>query len=221
MKIGIVAHHKRYDDAFKLYQTVNADYLSVDDGKLGPRENHLRVWEHIMLMADENEWCCVLEDDVIPVPWFRDQLNTVIESCPREIDIISLYMGRRHPKHQQDRMKQAVALADSKHACWITSSLCIHGVGIAMMKDEVGGLIHHARTIQGNPRPIDETISAWSRLTKRTVGYCYPSIVNHTDGETLIHHPDGIKRQKGRVAWNFGGRGRWSGVTIPLDPNNP
>lgn len=219
MKIGVVAHRDRREDAWRLFRDVRADFISEDDGNLGARTNHLKVWTQLLDMSDEDEWCVVLEDDAQICSHFMTQLSNVIAWHPAEVGVISLYMGQTHPRQWQDRMRQAVALADSRHACWITSSLCIHAVGVAMTHEDLDEFLHHVRTIKGHPRPIDETISAWCRLTKRTVGYSHPSIVNHADGQTLIRHPDGVQRQKGRVAWRFGGRQKWSHIAVPLDPN--
>jgi hypothetical protein len=222
VKIGIVAHTLRMDRACRLAQRVRADFISWDDGdgSVGPRENHLRCWDRLSGIAVGGEWCVVLEDDAEPCPNFMTQLSNVIAWCPEHFKVISLYMGRMHPSQWQDRMGQAIALADSQRACWIRSPKCIHAVGLAMRRDDVDAMLGTARTIKGHPRPIDETISQWCYLSNHQVGYCLPSIVNHADIPTLISHPDGIVRQKGRVAWRFGGRERWSTKSVPLDPNH-
>jgi len=221
MKIGIVAHKDRRDQAWRVFQRVRADFISIDEGKIGPRANHLRVWDRLVQMSEPGEWLVVLEDDAVLCRHFMTQLSNVTCWCPRDISVISLYMGRLRPMQYQDRMKQAVALAESRNACWITYNTTIHAVGLAMDHDDASNFMYHVRTLQGNPRPIDETMAGWCRMSKRKVGYCYPSIVNHMDDGTLIKHPDGAERQKGRVAWKFGGRDRWSRVSIPLDPNHP
>jgi hypothetical protein len=222
VKIGIVAHEDRQDRAWRLVQRVRADHFSMDTRPdlLGPRENHMHVWRVLEEMADPGEWCVVLEDDAEPCPNFMTQLSNVIAWCPTDITVISLYMGRMHPRQWQDRMKQAVTLADSEHACWITAKRCIHAVGVAMRSEDARAMLNHARVVIGHPRPIDETISQWCYLSNHKVGYCLPSIINHADVPTLIKHPDGVTRQKGRVAWRFGGRDQWSTKAVPLDPNN-
>jgi hypothetical protein len=222
MKIGIVAHEARQAEAFRLKQRTHADYLSMDTKPdlIGPRENHLRVWARLAQMAEPTEWCVVLEDDAVPCTNFNMQLSNVIAWCPKDVDVISLYMGRMHPRQHQDRMNQAVQQADSVRACWVTSRLCIHGVGVAMRADDARAMIGSARSLKGQLRPIDETISQWCRLSNHRVGYCLPSIVNHADTQTLIQHPDRVERQKGRVAWRFGGRDRWTTKSVPLDPNH-
>ena len=220
MRIGIVADKRRSEMASRLYAHLRADFISMDNGILGPRSNHLRVWEHLISIAEPDEWCVVLEDDAIPCPHFHTQLSNVLAWCPTDFSVVSLYMGQEHPRQWQERMKQAVALADSKHACWIRSRSCIHAVGLAMRAEDAAAMANHARTVKGNPRPIDETISQWCYLSRHQVGYCLPSIVNHADVPTLIKHPDGVKRRKGRVAWRFGGRDRWTTNSVPLDPNH-
>jgi hypothetical protein len=219
VRIGIVAHDARLDEAWRLFNRTGADFISIDNGNIGPRANHLRVWDRLVQMSEEGEWLVALEDDAVLCPKFMSNLYNVLRTAPTHLSVISLYMGRLNPRQWQDRLRQAVAQADSSNACWITSRMCLHAVGVCIPHEHAADFLHHVRTLHGPARPIDETISAWCRSTKRTVGYCYPSIVNHADGDTLINHPDKVQRQKGRVAWRFGGREQWTSVTLALDPN--
>ena len=45
--IAIVAHKDRAKQVDRLVDWVDPDYVSWDDGTLGPAENHLRAWESL------------------------------------------------------------------------------------------------------------------------------------------------------------------------------
>jgi hypothetical protein len=221
MKIGVVAHESRIRQAHQLVQNVHADYISVDrNHMLGPNKNHRHVWEHLNAIAGRDEWCIVLEDDAIVLEDdaivgydFRRQAAQVLFSCPTNVDVVSLYLGRMRPPQWQERVKAAVNRANAYDATWIVGDVALHAVALAMIGENVAKMLWSIRNCS---RPPDESVTHWCRMYGHRIGYCFPSIVQHGDLPTLIKHPDGQERENGRVAWRFGMRNTWHTKPVVL-----
>lgn len=213
LRIGIVAHPKRKLMAEKLFRDVDADVIHYDKGKLGCEGNHRRVWASLVQIAKHGDWLVVLEDDAVPVMSFRTAATAALKHAPSQI--VSLYLGQGRPAQLLDRMKQAVTRADREDASWIMYDGTIHAVGIAIRgPDLVEEMLNKTACYKG---PIDQRISMWLRQFGLIAAYTFPSLVDHADVETVIsRHPDGKPRQKGRVAWRFGNRMKWSNRRVPL-----
>ncbi len=202
--IGVVAHVSRIQSATRLADTVGA-HLAVDDGTLGCEGNHKTVLAHLATL--DSEWSVVLEDDAQPVDGFTDQLPMVLNAAPT--NLVSLYLGRQRPPQFQSRIASAVTQADTVGAHWLTSRHLMHAVAYAIRTTHIPNLLACHTTW-----PIDQHITRW--LTGRRMAYCWPSIVNHLDGPTIAHHPDGHPRIPGRTAWRTGTRNTWHNTTVKL-----
>ena len=213
MKIGIVAHKDRLDTSHNLVKTVAADYVSIDQGELGPTANHIKVWEHLVAISGMDEWLIVLEDDVLPCNDFRSEAAHALRWVPLDSDVVSFYMGMQRPPHWQDRVASALAKADETQACWIVGDYVLHGVALAMRHEHAAKMVH---AVRHSRRPIDEAISVWCRAFGHRVAYAVPSPCDHLDMPTIIQHPDGEQREPGRVAWRFGVRTHWNGARVLL-----
>lgn len=215
LRIGIVAHPRRKAMAEKLFADVDADVIRYDNSKrrIGCEANHRRVWADLVQIAKPGDWLVVLEDDAVPVPCFRTSVTAALKHAPSPV--VSLYLGQGRPSQWLPRMKQAVARADREDASWIVGDATIHGVGIAILgPDLVEEMLHKTVLYKG---PIDQRMSMWLRQFQMRVAYTFPSLVDHADVETVIEqHPDGRPREKGRVAWRFGNRTKWSNRRVPL-----
>lgn len=215
-KIGVVGHYTRQKMGRELKKSVQAEYLSTDLGFFGATQNHYRVWEHLNTVAERDEWCLVLEDDAIPVSDFDKQIDAVLTCVPTHVDVVSLYFGQEFPRCWKDRMGQAANLASREDACWIIGEPVLHGVAIAMRGENVADML---KGIGNAPKqfqvgPFDEAINYWCKLNRYKVGYCWPSIIQHSDVPTIINHPDGADRGSGRVAYRFGGRESWDTKSV-------
>jgi GR25 family glycosyltransferase involved in LPS biosynthesis len=214
MKIGIVGHVSRIVEAQALRESVAADYISIDRSGIGCVDNHRAVWNHIAAVAQPDEWCIVLEDDSIVASDFRIQAEAVLSHTPNGVVVVSFYLGRMRPAQWREKVKQAVGHAQREQAHWIVGDACLHGVAVAMTGKHALEMLHETRSKQ---RAFDEAITLWSRKFQYRVGYCYPSIVNHADGPSVIdRHPDGQRRERGRVAWVYGSRETWTGRAVLL-----
>ena len=203
----MVAHTSRSSEAHQLADTVEADFISVDDGALGCNNNHALVQHTISVMP--SVWSVFLEDDAVPVEHFRTQIAQALDVAPSPI--VSLYLGRRRPPHWQVRFAAAIAEAKHENAHWIVSTHLFHAVGYAIRSDLLPSLLTHVSN-----RPVDEHISGWAQHHGHTVAYTAPSLVDHADWPTVVDHPDGDVRRPGRRAWTVGGRNLWAPKSVPL-----
>lgn len=208
MKIGVVAHISRVRLADKLIRKVHAECCSVDKGHYGPQVNHHRVWSRLAKITEPNEWAIVLEDDAVVQDGFREQAQAAFDSLPYEASLASLYLGQKRPPHWQERVAQAVGKARAEDASWIVSEAVLHGVAICMR----GNMIHNMLDFvtRDSSLPIDDAIRYFSQSNSVECWYSHPSIVDHMDVPTIVKHPDGEIREKGRVAWDYGQRKVWT-----------
>lgn len=207
--VGIVAHTARTEQAEKLKYEVRADYVSFDDGTLGCDGNHKHVLTE--LAHADTRWAIVLEDDAVPVNNFRWHVEPVLALAPTRI--LSLYLGRLRPPQFQTQIRAATEAADDLDAHWIVSPHCYHAVGYAIRTDLIPSLLDwHSNW------PIDQHISEWAQHRGEDIGYPWPSLVDHADGDTLVTHPDNQPRPKGRTAWRTGTRPHWTIRTVRTAP---
>jgi GR25 family glycosyltransferase involved in LPS biosynthesis len=206
--IGIVAHKDRKGLALDLSERVDADMISIDDGYLGCDTNHKIVWKN--LLDFEAQWLVVLEDDAVPVPDLRGQLDDMLQASPT--NVVGLYLGRmRQPKHQS-QIFAATQQADAVDAHWIVGTYCFNTVGIAIRYSLVPEMLANLQAYL----PIDQAIGRWLRTKGHTIAYAWPSPLDHADLPTLVQHPDGRERRPGRVAWHFGPRATWTSTSVDL-----
>jgi hypothetical protein len=186
----------------------SASHVSFDDGTLGCDGNHRRAWQwHCDNPAD---WSVVLEDDALPTGYdLRGNLGAMLHVAPSPI--VSLYLGRLRPPHWQDRIAKAVKCANAFNAHWLVTDTLLHCVGVAVRGDLVTEMLTSLPEI-----PIDEAITKWAQRDGHKVSYCWPSLVNHRDTETLVVHRDNHGRASGRTAWRAGVRREWSGELVRL-----
>lgn len=224
--IAIVAHKDRAKQVDRLVDWVDPDYVSWDDGTLGPAENHLRAWEN--LAEEDAEVCLVLEDDAVPVANFRSELSRVLAVAPT--DLVSLYLGKGRPPHWQPTLAKVFGSLDRRlypnapDPSWLIADEVLHGVALAMKPSLIADMLPVVRR-STQPRrrhrlPVDEAIGAWARSAGIRVSYSLPSIVQHGDLPTLItehttgHSGDTGIRDQPRRAWAMGTRRRWDGTSV-------
>lgn len=207
LAIGIVAHTSRAQQAKILANTVNAAFISIDNGVMGCDENHYAVQHH--LAGLHTTWSVVLEDDATPVEGFTDQLHHALIMAPTPI--VSLYLGRKRPPHWQKRIGSAVLEARGLDANWIISTHLLHAVGYAIRTELLDSLLRYEST-----HPVDEHITAWAQSYGHTIAYSTPSLVDHRDEPTIVHHRDGAPRRPGRKAWTVGTRTHWNTTAVML-----
>lgn len=200
--VSVVAHRDRTVMAEKLAFNTYANTVNYDDGTLGACENHRRTWQQLAL--EHSDWSVVLEDDAVPVPCFKTQLDDALTNAPTSI--VSLYLGQQRPPQYQYMIQPAIDRAEKAGAHWLVSRQLLHAVGLAIRTE----LIPDMLTLLDGEIPTDEAIGNWANKHFYRIAYSYPSLVDHADGETLIQHPDGQHRPPGRIAWKTGTRPQWT-----------
>lgn len=205
---AVVGHQQRLHDATRLACDLGAA-LALDDGTLGAGRNHVNAWE--LTTAHDSEWAAVVEDDAQPVPGFLTQAEQALTAAPEPV--ISFYLGRTRPVRWQDRISRAAVLADQKKSCWITSTHTIHAVALAIhteLREDWLDWAHH------NTLPPDERMAAWCIARGHRVAYTWPSLVDHTDGPTLVQHSHTGNTTTPRKAWRTGTRNTWTSAALPM-----
>ena len=210
--IGVVAHVSRANQAHALMDQAGAAYMSLDNGNLGCGGNHRKVWRHLDKHHARNAyWLLTLEDDAIIPDGFQEQLDRVLAVTPAPI--VSFYLGRLRPPHLQYMIEPATKRADDRDASWIVSRQLLHAVGLAIRSDLVKDMLSSL----DEELPIDDAINVWANKHRYRIGYTWPSLVDHADGETLLQHPDGHQREPGRVAWRSGTRDTWTHQLVEMN----
>ena len=174
--ITVMAHTSRLDHAHRLATQLDA-MVSLDDGSLGENANGDRAWSMCNPLRD---WAVVIQDDAMPYRHFTRHLDSVLNRATA--DVVGLYVGTSQPRPLL--VTRAVQQAEHHKAGWITASHMYWGVGIAIRTQLVPDMLEH---VHGDPRPYDARIGAWARDTRRTIAYCWPSILDHADGPSLVH----------------------------------
>lgn len=206
--IAIVAHPEREKYALALSEKVQAECISWDDGKLGCSRNHLRALRY--MMDSPTEWVIILEDDAVPVPDFRKQLEMALNWAPSHL--VGLYVGRGSPPHWQAGISSVIA----KNVCWLRCDTLLNAVGYAVKTKLIPVIVEFLEfTWKLLPNlPIDEAITRWAKSYDTSVSFTRPSLVDHLD----IQAVDKNAKDKGkRVAWIFGERDCWNGSTASLE----
>lgn len=226
--IAICSHPRRARDAERLAAQVQAEVIVEDDG-YGSEVNHINSWQQ--LLESDGNWGLVLEDDAIPIPNFKRQLEQVLLNAPTSV--VSLYLGRSRPPHYQNSIAQVIGA----NTPFIVGRVLLSCVAVCVHRDYIPDMLdyvkrqHFSERVQiksgeRNPKdfaPIDEMMSDWTKSLGLAVGYTNPSIVQHADSPTLLEfHPSKYKesdmssRNEKRVAWRIGERREWTDQTIIL-----
>lgn len=199
--VAVVAHVKRTAQAEALATRIGARTFT-DDGSLGEWANHARA---LAWAADHGSHAVIVQDDAVPIPEFNVCAHLAIEHRPE--DLIGLYVGRQRP--MRERVEKAVARADEIGASWITGERLCWGVATIVPTHAIPALLAFESSA-----PYDRRLGqAWRSVTGRDVVYCWPSLVDHADGESVIQGR--MLRQPGRVAHRVGVPS-WVDVSVAL-----
>lgn len=210
-RIAIVAHTERAQQAHQLMTDVGAAYMSIDDGTLGCKRNHMKAWQWL---ADHpcDGYSVVLEDDAQPCEGFTEQLTLALAKAPA--DVVSLYLGTGHPRRPQPAIAKAIQYAQHSPACWIVTNELHHAVGVAIRTNLIAEMLDYITPLN---RPIDQAITSWTtrKHHNRDVAYTAPSLVDHHDGPTVVISRRRVQ-SKPRKAWWHGTRDTWTTHSTPL-----
>lgn len=213
--IVVVAHPDRRKAAEDLAAEVDARitwdgqrHQGERNHLIGCAENHLRALH--MLAASQDRWAVVLEDDARPVTEFRRHLEAALRYAPAPL--VGLYLGTAgNPAGQtQQQIRRAVGEAQA----WIVADCLIGSVGYAVHRDLIDDL---TAFVDDREEELPLRISRWAQARGHDVCYTQPSLVDHTDVETIGRPWRGPARVP-RRAWNFGTRECWCTPAVRLGP---
>lgn len=229
MIIGVVAHMSRTWMADSLAREVGAEVCLVDDGTLGPIGNHAAVLRALFERRLGNEWLVVLEDDALPVPDFRDQLDTALHGghlprnsdAPNEINpvgLVCLYLGTGNPSGPVQRaVPPAFAAAGSTGASWLVSPVGLPVVGYAVRAALAPSILTAYEGMEGE---WALRLSHWAQRAGYRWAYTYPSLVDHADGISTISPTQELSTRMPRKAHAYWSPSGWSDRAVTLDLTN-
>src|SRR5690606_13646641 len=105
-RVVVVAHHARRQQAEALAESLEAQLLMDEEGR-GAWWNHRRA---LRWAADQDERVVIMEDDALPVPFFRERAAAVLARWPEEL--VSFYLGTGRPPQYQARIQRLLADCD-------------------------------------------------------------------------------------------------------------
>lgn len=199
----VVADERRERMASALYITVDADFMSIDNGKLGCRGNHLQAWQ--WHLEHPGEWALTLEDDAMPVEGFYEQARDALAAAPTPI--VSFYLGRGYINDTYTAA--ALHNAEAFGAHWLVGPGPRHAVALAVRGDLVEPMVAE---MSRSRLAVDEAMGTWVRRNGHEVAYSVPSLVDHRDTPSLVTR----YRRTPRVAWKVGAREQWNNSVLGL-----
>lgn len=207
-----MAHTLRAEDAWTLRQATDADLVVIDDGSMGETQCGDTTWEDL---SDLNtDWSVVLQDDAVLVDGFRPALDAALDVAGDAL--VGLYVGTCRPRSWE--VQYAVEVADAMDASWLTSSLMLWGVGIAMPTRLIPEFLTWGRSRQaGTDARYDRRLGWFARRIGLPIKYTWPSLVDHADGPSLVAKPRPQRIQPcSRVARRVGVRESYDGPAVEI-----
>ena len=122
--VVIIAHEKRKEMAQRLSTKVGAEANCWDNHNQGCEATHAKAWDYLQHASEP--WVVFLEDDAVPVDFFREQLAQVLAAATTPI--VSLYLGRGRP----DQWQLPISSVIGTEACFIRSDTLLSTVGYAV-----------------------------------------------------------------------------------------
>jgi len=194
MKIVIVAHYKRRDQAERLARSLNA-HIVMDEIGNGALHGHRKALEWCSV---QSERCVIMEDDALPVADFGNLAQGWMDECPD--DLLSFYLGTGRPPQYQTQIANLLRRADQWREECITLPQLIHGVCYTIPAGKVEAVLSKIPASGAADFAIG---NAWQQVMRRPVIYPVRSLVDHDDGPSVERHPDGQKRTEVRRAWRL------------------
>jgi hypothetical protein len=175
LDIAVMGHVTRLEQAHRLADQQHA-LLALDAGGLGENACGDLAWRYA---AGRGDWSIVLQDDAVPVPYFREHALAALGELslePRDA-VVSFYTGTGRPR--AEAVAAAVKRADQVGAAWLEADTLLWGVAVAIPTRLVADMLRH---VGSSGLPYDQRIGSWARAAGLPVLYCWPSLVDHADG---------------------------------------
>ena len=212
--VAIIAHDKRQQMATRLCNTVGAEAIVWDNHNQGCEATHAKAWGYLQHATEP--WVVFLEDDAVPVDFFREQLAQVLAAATTPI--VSLYLGRGRP----DQWQLPISSVIGTEACFIRSDTLLSTVGYAVQTPLLRQMCSEVlRLVYMRQIELPEAMTRWAQHHGYRISYSRPSIVDHLDIKPVIDTADrydGQERTELRKAWLFDWRpsGTWNSSWVEL-----
>jgi GR25 family glycosyltransferase involved in LPS biosynthesis len=218
ISLAVVGHPDRQEMLDQLVKSVRADAVSLDNTAMGCGRNHLKAIAQAYGHAVEHykKWIVILEDDAIPVPDFRAQVEAALQHAPTQM--VSFYLGINHPLQYQYNFSKAV----KEQTSWIIHPNMRHAVGYAIGIKYVPSLRETmSEFVEKNWAP-DDAMSEYAKATKHLVSYTNPSLVDHQDSPSVIKNRTHLgepvtAKPLARKAHRFGPKLNWDGTYTTVE----
>ena len=197
---AVVGDIRRLNRAVLLRDELGAR-LSLDMDE-DSNANHDAAWN---MYNASDDWLVVVEDDVELVPNFKKHVVDAIDNMP-DLGVLSLYAG--YPRPERFAVSSAVLKARQSGASYLKHNKVLWGPAVAMRTDMIDDMLNW---VSGSNWPYDERFSQWMTSRRISAYYTMPSLVDHTDVESLLGR-GGVPRK----AYWFGEPTEWNSDVITI-----
>lgn len=208
--IGVVAHSSRLGMAEALVHQTQAQVLNVDQTCTTDKDlkyiacanNHLTVLRRLQAKVMGPTWCIILEDDAWPIKDFRVHAAAALQYAPSQL--VGFYVGRAGNV-------EAMRLAYSLHRAWALADHMVSAVAYAVRSEMLDVLVANYTILHEPTATPEQRITRWMRTNRLWFSYTVPSLVDHSDGESLIFaENNSLDMRRIRRAWMLGVAPNWN-----------
>lgn len=190
ISIAIMAHPKRKEMAESLFKQLDEmNFVSCElvmDNKDYEWNTGVRA---LQAKAPNADWHLVIQDDAIISENFYQNVKRALEEVP-ERTCVSFYFGSGSPF--PEKTERQFKSASDKGISWIRTATLFWGVCIAVPADETEKIITFGA---GSSRLYDNRVGLYFFNQGRAVYNLVPSIVDHSQGESLLEHGKDLVRK--------------------------
>jgi hypothetical protein len=211
LSAAIMAHPSRGEMVDELLSSLDREIPVSWDGPPDNLPLPERVWRNsrrTWSMADPgSDWHLLLQDDVVVAKDLLAGIELALEWVPDRIGIVQFFIGKYRPLGPV--FVNLGTEADRIGATWIEHRSMCWGVAQAVRTPTIPAMLKWCDGRRG--MADDSRVGRYYRdvLHQRT-WYTWPSLVNHRDGPSLVHHG------AGRTAQRF-----YSGSALDLSWDGP
>jgi hypothetical protein len=198
VSIAIQAHPSRREHVDELVRALGPDVtVAWARPPFATTTDWRPIWRtkrEAMLMGEASgaPFHCVLQDDVVLVPHFRERLEALVDLGPYAIYMLFFRMKRAYAA-LNGAAQSAMAAGTGGFA---TRRGPILGPGLVFSRDAINDIVRFGDRDPGMDGD-DDRMRRWVRASRRQVFIAIPSLVDHRGDQSLIGHAGR------RVAWQF------------------
>lgn len=224
ISVAVMAHRSRENLVAELAQSIDSDVVEV---AWDERNNEWDTARRALLLGTKYiaRYHVVLQDDALVCRDLVAGLDRALTRLdlpdavrPPRNAAISLYFGTAKP--YTGRVARTARRADDEGASWVTLPQLHWGVGLVVPTERLADII--ALGDRTHVLEYDRRLSTVFRKLGMPVWYTWPSLVDHRDAPSLLHHDHSEPRQAHRfegVDWSALGDW-WDGPVLHMPSAN-